>query len=247
MAGKKGRILILSLLLTGIACFPSEAGSWQMLPDGGYICRGDAGMPLTGWFEDGGKWYYGGENGVILMNAVTPDGYYVDSTGAWYRRSAKLLGIDFQAPERYMAPMGENVSWTGQSSLEELSSVIEKAFGGTRHLKISGNGLEYKNSEGKVLMGLYPDGVYGGWRMDIAVNLDSASADLQSASAYTYQVFQAFLYQISSSPELGIWAISDGWSGTNAWGLNRTVWTRVGDMQILYGASEGMGHFWMIP
>lgn len=244
---KRGRAFLLGLLLAGSVYFPAEAGMWQALPEGGYVFQGDSGIPVTGWFEDGGKWYYGGENGVILMNSMTPDGYYVDMTGAWYRRSAKFLGIDFQAPDRFLTRSGETVIWPGQSGLEEMAVCIRKAFGGQRSLSIKESGLEYKDSEGNILMGLYPDSVYGGWRLDLAVKLESGSTDLTSASTYSYQVFQAFLYQISSSPELAIWAVRDGWNGGNIWGLNRTVWTRTGDMQILYGASEGMGHFWMVP
>ena len=29
------------------------------------------------------KWYYVGSDGVMLTNARTPDGYYVDANGVW--------------------------------------------------------------------------------------------------------------------------------------------------------------------
>ncbi|MCD8221966.1 MAG: hypothetical protein LUD07_07245 [Clostridiales bacterium] len=37
----------------------------------------------TGWFQQGGKWYYCNEDGEMLANTRTPDGYYVGADGAW--------------------------------------------------------------------------------------------------------------------------------------------------------------------
>ena len=48
------------------------------------------GKMLTGWVELGGKWYYleitGNEahpQGALYVNEKTPDGYSVDTNGAW--------------------------------------------------------------------------------------------------------------------------------------------------------------------
>ena len=42
----------------------------------------------TGWKKVDGKWYYlepvaGQNKGHLFVNTVTPDGYKVDSNGAW--------------------------------------------------------------------------------------------------------------------------------------------------------------------
>ena len=37
----------------------------------------------TGWVKDGGQWYYLASTGKMLHNSYTPDGYYVDDSGAW--------------------------------------------------------------------------------------------------------------------------------------------------------------------
>ena len=37
----------------------------------------------TGWVKDSGKWYYLASSGNMLRNTYTPDGYYVDDSGAW--------------------------------------------------------------------------------------------------------------------------------------------------------------------
>ena len=36
-----------------------------------------------GWVKVDGKWYYLSENGAMLADTVTPDGYHVDASGAW--------------------------------------------------------------------------------------------------------------------------------------------------------------------
>ena len=39
---------------------------------------------LTGWQNLNNIWYYlDKDNGVMLSNATTPDGYKVDASGAW--------------------------------------------------------------------------------------------------------------------------------------------------------------------
>lgn len=238
---------VIGLILTAFLEVPALAGTWQALPEGGYRCLNEEGSPITGWIEDQGIWYYGGEEGVLLTDTVTPDGYYVNGDGAWFRRSEQLLGIGFEAPEQFLRQQEDGFSWPGERALETLSATVKHAFAGERSLRIRKSGLEYRNSEGKVLAGLYPDSSYGGWRLDLAVSLDPDSADPADADTYNYEIFRAFLYQISSSPEVAADAICDGWSGENLRGLSRTAWVRAGDMQILYGASDGMGHFWMIP
>lgn len=240
------------LLLTVFMSVPAQAGpgstgTWQALPEGGFVYLNEEGTPVTGWIQEGEMWYYGGENGVLLTDTMTPDGYYVNGDGAWYRRSEKILGAAFQAPERFLIWEKDGFSWPGKYGFSVLSSTVKTAFSGERSLRIREDGLEYRRKDGTVLIGLYPDSSCGGWRLDLAVGLDKNSVDLAYADTYNYQIFKAFLYQISSAPETAAAAICDSWSGSNAWGLSRTAWTRVGDMQIRYGASDGMGHFWMIP
>jgi len=41
------------------------------------------GKMATGWIKDGDKWYYLHKDGSMATNTRTPDGYRVDSNGAW--------------------------------------------------------------------------------------------------------------------------------------------------------------------
>ena len=43
----------------------------------------DSGSMATGWVKDSGSWYYLASSGKMLHNTYTPDGYYVDASGAW--------------------------------------------------------------------------------------------------------------------------------------------------------------------
>lgn len=55
---------------------------WQKANEKWYLLGADGAM-LTGWQKTGDKWYYLTENGDMLASTVTPDGYSVDSNGAW--------------------------------------------------------------------------------------------------------------------------------------------------------------------
>ena len=52
-----------------------DSGSWYYLKNSGSMA--------TGWVKDSGKWYYLASSGNMLRNTYTPDGYYVDGSGAW--------------------------------------------------------------------------------------------------------------------------------------------------------------------
>ena len=45
-------------------------------------------MYINQWKESNGKWYYLGSDGKMLINTTTPDGYQLDSTGAWISNSS---------------------------------------------------------------------------------------------------------------------------------------------------------------
>ena len=72
-----------------------DSGSWYYLNNSGAMATGwvkdsgswyylkDSGAMATGWVKDGGQWYYLDSTGKMLHNTYTPDGYYVDASGAW--------------------------------------------------------------------------------------------------------------------------------------------------------------------
>lgn len=61
------------------------ATGWRQFTNGAwYYFRPNNGtMARNRWIEDGGAWYYLGDDGVLLTNTTTPDGYQVDENGIW--------------------------------------------------------------------------------------------------------------------------------------------------------------------
>jgi len=81
--------------------------------------------------------------------------------------------------------------------------------------------------------------------MDIGIRLDNYSTDKSQSATYDYQVFQAFLYSISSTPELLIDAIYNSWEEDNRWNINRTGYTQVGDAMVKYTGGSGCGYYYI--
>lgn len=53
---------------------------WKNLDGRWYFLNGD-GVMLTGWQDINGNWYYLDESGAMYADRITPDGFYVDSSG----------------------------------------------------------------------------------------------------------------------------------------------------------------------
>ena len=58
------------------------ATGWISWKNQWYYLNQDGSMK-TGWLFDRNIWYYLNENGDMAVNSITPDGYSVDSNGAW--------------------------------------------------------------------------------------------------------------------------------------------------------------------
>ena len=55
---------------------------WLKKANDWYFYKTD-GSQAVGWIKDKDKWYFLKENGQLLVNGKTPEGYTVDSSGAW--------------------------------------------------------------------------------------------------------------------------------------------------------------------
>lgn len=58
---------------------------WQKINGVYYWFGSDSVMAENFWVESSGKWFYLGADGAMLKDTVTPDGYRLDSSGAWIR------------------------------------------------------------------------------------------------------------------------------------------------------------------
>ncbi|WP_349944549.1 hemoblobin-interacting domain-containing protein [Lacrimispora sp. BS-2] len=67
----------------------SMASGWKEINGKWYYLDSDGSM-ASGWKEINGKWYYlDKKSGEAIVNGYTPDGYYVDGSGAWNGGSSR--------------------------------------------------------------------------------------------------------------------------------------------------------------
>lgn len=60
------------------------ANEWKYIKDAWYWFKAD-GYMATGWAEVNGAWYCFASDGKMYSKCWTPDGFYVDESGAWQR------------------------------------------------------------------------------------------------------------------------------------------------------------------
>ena len=78
----------------------AAAPGWEEHPGGAWrYVEEDGGYAAGEWLWIGGRCYCFDENGWLYMGCVTPDGYYVDHSGAWVPDAQTWLGMDFTADE----------------------------------------------------------------------------------------------------------------------------------------------------
>ncbi|MBQ7173876.1 MAG: hypothetical protein IJR62_00225 [Lachnospiraceae bacterium] len=77
-------MLVLFILLFSITAFAAKSGSWVQAADGRwwFQCT-DGTYPHNGWEVIDNVYYYFDADGWMLADTTTPDGYYVDASGAW--------------------------------------------------------------------------------------------------------------------------------------------------------------------
>lgn len=77
-------------------CWKQIDGAWYHFDNSGYMqtgwlkldgqwfyLNGSGAMVSDGWQTINGKWYYFDTDGVMYSDSWTPDGYYVNASGAW--------------------------------------------------------------------------------------------------------------------------------------------------------------------
>ena len=72
----------------------SMASGWKQVNGKWYYLEVNGSM-VSGWKQIDGKWYYlDKQSGEAVVNGYTPDGYYVDGSGAWNGTSSRDYGDD---------------------------------------------------------------------------------------------------------------------------------------------------------
>lgn len=86
---KTWKAFISAWILSFSLCVPAWAGSWQSDATGYWYQNDDSTYPVNCWQWIDGNYdgiaesYYFNEHGYLLTSTTTPDGYTVDSNGAW--------------------------------------------------------------------------------------------------------------------------------------------------------------------
>ncbi len=136
-AAVPGFVMAISLAAS-IQVFGAEPG-WSQQEDGWHYYLEDGSL-AAGWVELDGKSYYFPQNGGMLKDTVTPDGYYVDQDGAWYEKKETILETEFQAPHQVCYPSTE---WNGKESLNRMKTRLSQRFSGNRSFRVGDNAIEF--------------------------------------------------------------------------------------------------------
>lgn len=72
-----------AMMLASALTVCAADGTWQMDDNGWWYAFDGGGYAKDGWQEINGKQYCFNEQGYLYTDTVTPDGYFVDASGAW--------------------------------------------------------------------------------------------------------------------------------------------------------------------
>ena len=80
---KKAITIVIATATMASQAMPTFAAEWKQNEIGYWYQEDNGSYPTNCWKWINGKCYYFDSNGYMLANTTTPDGYTVDSTGAW--------------------------------------------------------------------------------------------------------------------------------------------------------------------
>ncbi|MBS5283675.1 MAG: cellulase family glycosylhydrolase [Clostridiales bacterium] len=111
---KKWRLTALSFICTAAMAFPVQAGTWIPEGDTWKYQQEDGTLAVNRWIQDtDGRWYYLDQNGVMVRNYITPDGYVTGRdgayiTGMWQDGDSPVTPWDYQQ----LLGRGMDVDWS---------------------------------------------------------------------------------------------------------------------------------------
>lgn len=106
---KKVKLLLVTLMLALLMCMNVYAGQWVEDDNGWWYQNNDGTYLKGGWYWINGSSYSFKDNGYIYQDTTTPDGYKVDSNGAWIENGsiktrsteATITNIRVEVPNGY--------------------------------------------------------------------------------------------------------------------------------------------------
>ncbi|WP_312502934.1 hypothetical protein [Lacrimispora sp.] len=113
---------------------PRREGFWYKNSDGTF--------PQSTWKQISGKYYYFDEDGYLLRNTTTPDGYLVDREGIWIENPNAIQAPRSSNPE--LQALAEASALSYGRTLEEnfeYSSICAESFNPNADYRITLNSL----------------------------------------------------------------------------------------------------------
>lgn len=196
----------------------------------------------SGWKQTNGGWVWYQEDGTLLVNGWTPDGYFVDDGGSWKSETRNILDDTFAVTDRFKT--AEDLPSMGAllTDLNRLNKRVQTYMNGKRIFHAYNEYITYSKLEDKketVYLSLNRDKEKNGWNIQVSCDLGTRNNNRNYATTVDYEVLYFFISQISHTPNQVIDAIYRSWQGDNAWGLSFIKEVPVGDSLISYGADNG--------
>ena len=147
------KLLVLTALILGIANY-AFAGAWYNMPNTNnwFYIQDDNSFAKNKWIVDNGKYYYFNNDGFMLSNTLTPDGYKVGADGAWIIESEKqnnslnTIGTQVTSSGEKKKDLKNNI--ISKSNVEFLDSVKIGSKTWANVIKFSGNNSNIKVNSG---------------------------------------------------------------------------------------------------
>jgi hypothetical protein len=87
----KSKIFIMSIVLSAIFCVNAFAGEWKQIGNEWKYQEDNGSYPENTWKEINDHWYYFNEEGYMLRDTTTPDGYIVGESGEWVQSESQKV------------------------------------------------------------------------------------------------------------------------------------------------------------
>ena len=203
----------------------------------------------AGWVNDASGYYYVQDDGAVLANTMTPDGYYVDGNGKWFQEHLTILGQDFTSPQKFTPMSGQTFEYY-LAMVNGMNARIQNAAPGRRAIHLYRDGMSLcavENQKETPLLVLSEDTATGGYRLRISANLGSGGFVDTDLRSYDYEVFRFMCALISNRPSILADAIYQSWQRENRYGINMVSWAAVADTKVMVEVENGAGIYRIAP
>jgi hypothetical protein len=195
----------------------------------------------SGWKKNGTVWNWYNEDGSLLADAVTPDGYYVNGSGAWFKTTQVFMDESFNIPDYFRTASSVSSMNDFLPELNRANKRVQSALMGKRIFHVYYSGVTYShldNKEESLMLSMYKDSSCDGWSIRVACNLGDQHNSKQ-ASSIDYGVLRVLIGRFSHTPDQIADAIYESWQGSNGWKITDTSDAPVGDALIRCSVENG--------